>query len=165
MSFGHAQYGLGFHSHLRFPRKAVNNAAIFRQFPSSFPRDKYVYIHVLPFIMSDRGRSRSPKPLSPSSRHSDIREISMSHSRSRSRSRSLSPSRIPSPLKTNGSGPTGSHGFKVVVVGGLTKNVQRGHLEEIFGEYGRVTGCDLPVFKVCECSAVYLEVILGREGW
>lgn len=67
----------------------------------------------------------------------------MSISRSPSRSRSPAGS----PVKTNGSAP--STGFKVVVVGGLTKNVSRGHLEEIFGEYGRVTGCDLPVFKVC----------------
>ena len=88
----------------------------------------------------------------------------MSRSRSRSQARSPFPTR--SPLKTNGSGPTGSHGFKVVVVGGLTKNVQRGHLEEIFGEYGRVTGCDLPVFKVCEWFVVAeFEVILkGVRG-
>lgn len=38
----------------------------------------------------------------------------------------------------------------MIVVSGLSKNVQRGHLEEIFGEYGRVTGLDLPLFKVCE---------------
>ena len=67
----------------------------------------------------------------------------MTHSRSPSPRRSL--------IKTNGSGPpTGGDGHRVIVVGGLTKNVSRGHLEEIFGEYGKVTGCDLPVFKVCE---------------
>lgn len=38
----------------------------------------------------------------------------------------------------------------VIVVTGLSKNVLTPHLEEIFGEYGRVTGLDLPVFKVCE---------------
>ena len=47
-------------------------------------------------------------------------------------------------------------GFKVVVVSGLTKNVHRGHLMEIFQVYGKVTGLDLPLFKVCmsdgDCS-------------
>lgn len=38
----------------------------------------------------------------------------------------------------------------VIVVEGLSKNVMRAHLEEIFGEYGKVTGLDLPLFKVCE---------------
>jgi RNA-binding protein with serine-rich domain 1 len=68
---------------------------------------------------------------------------SPSRSRSRSRSRSLlhnKPSRSPSPQE---SGP------RVIVISGLTKNVTRGHLEEIFGVYGRVTGADVPVFKIC----------------
>ena len=69
--------------------------------------------------------------------------------------RPLSPSRSrsPSPLsRTNGNGhgpASDEQGFRVIVVSGLTKNVQRAHLEEIFGEYGRVTGLDLPLFKVC----------------
>jgi len=46
----------------------------------------------------------------------------------------------------------------------LTKNVHRGHLEEIFGEYGRVTGCDLPVFKVCELTAHLEQVKEVRRG-
>ena len=88
--------------------------------------------------MSDRGRSRSPKPLSPSPNRD--RDISMSRSRS--------PRKPDSNADIKGNGT--STGFRVVVVGGLTKNVHRGHLEEIFTEYGRVTGCDLPVFKVCK---------------
>jgi RNA-binding protein with serine-rich domain 1 len=43
-------------------------------------------------------------------------------------------------------------GFKVIVVSGLTKNVHRGHLVEIFEVYGKVVGLDLPLFKVCKCS-------------
>ena len=50
-------------------------------------------------------------------------------------------------------------GFKVVVVSGLTKNVHRGHLEEIFGEYGKIVGLDLPLFKVCEWASAR-----GKEG-
>jgi RNA-binding protein with serine-rich domain 1 len=41
-------------------------------------------------------------------------------------------------------------GHRVIVISGLTKNVHRGHLEEIFGVYGKVTGADVPVFKICE---------------
>lgn len=46
--------------------------------------------------------------------------------------------------------PRDGPGFKVVVVSGLTRNVQKAHLEEIFGEYGKVTGVDLPVLRQCE---------------
>ena len=71
-----------------------------------------------------------------------------------SRSRTRSPvSHSASPLKPNGannaSGTAG--GFKVIVVSGLTKNVLRGHIEEIFGVYGRVEALDMPLFKVCKC--------------
>ncbi|ORY28600.1 hypothetical protein BCR39DRAFT_451859, partial [Naematelia encephala] len=44
--------------------------------------------------------------------------------------------------------PPAEEGFKVIVISGLTKNVHKGHLEEIFGAYGRVVGLDLPIFKV-----------------
>ena len=105
--------------------------------------------------MTDRGRTRSPKPLSPTARRSrsPSRDISMSISRSPSPNRS--------PLKTNGSAPPNG-GFKVIVIGGITKNVSRGHLEEIFGEYGRVTGCDLPVFKVCKPKSLERQVWVGE---
>ena len=63
--------------------------------------------------------------------------------RSVSRSRTRSP---PPTSRTNGKPPGG---YRVIVVSGLSKNVQREHLEEIFGEYGKVTGLDLPLFKVC----------------
>lgn len=45
---------------------------------------------------------------------------------------------------------TPAAGYRVIVVQGLSRNVLATHLREIFGEYGRVTGLDLPVFKVCE---------------
>lgn len=41
------------------------------------------------------------------------------------------------------------------MVSGLSKNVMKGHLDEIFSEYGRITGIDLPLFKVCK-SAILL---------
>ncbi|WWD18181.1 hypothetical protein CI109_102630 [Kwoniella shandongensis] len=87
--------------------------------------------------MSDRGRSRTPKSLT--------RSPSPSHSRSRSPLKTTSTSR-------NGDASTGGAvgvgGSRVIVVSGLSKNVQKGHLEEIFGEYGKITGLDLPLFKV-----------------
>jgi hypothetical protein len=51
----------------------------------------------------------------------------------------------------------------VIVVSGLTKNVHRGHLEEIFGEYGKVVGLDLPLFKVCECGLLILLHVWREE--
>jgi len=53
-----------------------------------------------------------------------------------------------------GEGKEADKGFKVVVVSGLTKNVHKGHLEEVFGEYGKITGLDLPLFKVCKCPSI-----------
>ncbi|EJT45492.1 RNA binding protein [Trichosporon asahii var. asahii CBS 2479] len=76
--------------------------------------------------MSERGRSRSPKALTPSPRRNG--DVAMSP-------------RAPS---AGGS----ASGSRVIVIDGLTKNVHPGHLREIFGFYGRVTGLDLPVFKV-----------------
>jgi RNA-binding protein with serine-rich domain 1 len=40
--------------------------------------------------------------------------------------------------------------WRVIVVSGLTRNVHKVHLQEIFGTYGKVTGVDLPVFRQCE---------------
>jgi RNA-binding protein with serine-rich domain 1 len=94
-----------------------------------------------------RHRSRSDMSISKSPERSRSREkkgdrgrarsISMSRSRSRSRSR-RSRSRQPK----NG-------GHRVVVVHNLSRNVHKGHLEEIFGHYGKVTGVDLPVARGC----------------
>lgn len=84
--------------------------------------------HPIHPTMSERGRSRSPKRLTPSPhRNGDV---------------AMSP-RAPS---AGGS----ASGSRVIVIDGLTKNVHPGHLREIFGFYGKVTGLDLPVFKVCE---------------
>jgi RNA recognition motif-containing protein len=102
-----------------------------------------------------RGRSRTPKSLTASpKRPSKDKDVSMARSRSRSslsRSRSRSRSRSTNAHdKTMKGAKSDEVGFRVIVVSGLTKNVMKGHLEEIFGEYGRVTGLDLPLFKVCE---------------
>lgn len=68
-----------------------------------------------------------------------------------SRSRSRSP--VTRKSETNGTEDkkegTEEAGFKVIVISGLTKNVTRGHLEEVFGVYGGVGGVDVPLFKVC----------------
>lgn len=97
--------------------------------------------------MSSRGRSTSPKPLTPSPQRAaaaaarpgaDVRMDDASRSRSRSRSNSVH------------SRASGATAYKVVVVQGLSTNVMPAHLREIFGAYGRVVGLDLPVFKVCE---------------
>ncbi|KAK1927891.1 hypothetical protein DB88DRAFT_479687 [Papiliotrema laurentii] len=93
--------------------------------------------------MSDRGRSRSPKPLSPAARHPNGRDVSMSRSPSRG-PRSISRSRSRSFPPRHGA----TKGNTVVVITGLTKNVQKGHLEEIFAPYGRIVAVDLPTFEV-----------------
>ncbi|WVQ71294.1 hypothetical protein IAR50_000821 [Cryptococcus sp. DSM 104548] len=96
--------------------------------------------------MPPRGRSRTPKSLSPSPPRNRDRPPALGRARSLSypsRSPSISRSRSPAPR-----GPRSDDGFKVVVVSGLSKNVQVGHLEEIFGEYGRVVRVDMPLFEV-----------------
>lgn len=45
----------------------------------------------------------------------------------------------------------------MVIVSGLTKNVRREHLEEIFSKYGRVTGLDLPTFPKCKYLVYTLD--------
>jgi RNA recognition motif-containing protein len=37
-----------------------------------------------------------------------------------------------------------------IVVEKLTRNVNEGHLREIFGSYGRIESIDLPLNKQCE---------------
>lgn len=96
--------------------------------------------------MSSRGRSTSPKPLTPSPRRAAAADVSMSPARNGSRK----------PGGSSSGGPP-----KVVVVQGLSKNVYPAHLREIFGVYGRVTGLDLPVFKFCKWS---LRVMVKRVG-
>jgi hypothetical protein len=65
--------------------------------------------------------------------------------------------------KDAGAGAGADDGHKVIVVSGLTKNVHRGHLMEIFEVYGRVTGLDLPLFKVCEWE--WARGSARGEGW
>jgi hypothetical protein len=50
----------------------------------------------------------------------------------------------------------------VVVITGLTKNVQKSHLDEIFGVYGRIVALDLPKFEVCRSSRGKREVRRGE---
>jgi RNA-binding protein with serine-rich domain 1 len=93
--------------------------------------------------MSERGRSRSPKSLTRSPQPSSSRKNGSGSTK---------------PVESDdvemkvegGTSEAEDKGFKVVVVSGLTKNVHKGHLEEVFGEYGKITGLDLPLFKVCK---------------
>ncbi|GFZ43354.1 hypothetical protein JCM24511_01074 [Saitozyma sp. JCM 24511] len=95
---------------------------------------------------AERGRSRSPKSLTRSPSPRRDRDVSMSRSRSRSPRKDALNGTTDIDAPSAGGGGSGPH--RVIVVSGLTKNVQKGHLEEIFGEYGKVTGLDLPLFKV-----------------
>lgn len=99
-----------------------------------------------------RSQSRSPSPSrSRSQVHGRTRSRSNASMRSRSRSRSIPPPRIPKDSRDNQAAGRGA-GMRVVIVSGLTKNVRREHLEEIFGKYGRVTGLDLPTFAICKSA-------------
>lgn len=102
-----------------------------------------------------RGRNGKARSPSQSRSRSGARARSRSksnasmRSRSRSRSRSIPPPRVPKDSRDTHAAGRGA-GMKVVIVSGLTKNVRREHLEEIFGKYGRVTGLDLPTFAICK---------------
>ncbi|GHJ87689.1 hypothetical protein NliqN6_4091 [Naganishia liquefaciens] len=93
-----------------------------------------------------RGRSASrSRSRSRSRSNASMRSRSRSASRARSRSRSIPPPRVPKDSRNSHVHGKGA-GWRVVIVSGLTKNVRREHLEEIFSKYGRVTGLDLPTF-------------------
>lgn len=98
--------------------------------------------------MSERGRSRSPKSLTRSPVPASPRTNGNSNGRGDGLSKSVQGDDVE--MKQSGEEQEGEKGFKVIVVSGLTKNVHKGHLEEVFGEYGKITGLDLPLFKVCE---------------
>lgn len=74
----------------------------------------------------------------------------------------MSRSRSPRKGQGNGHGETGDI---VIVITGLTKNVHKGHLQEIFGVYGKIVALDLPKFEVCQCnptvSWTYAEDVAG----
>lgn len=96
--------------------------------------------------MSERGRSRSPKRLtrSPSAASPEKNGKDAAESSKVTDDVEMKPA-----AGSTESVEAGDKAFKVIVVSGLTKNVHKGHLEEIFGEYGKITGLDLPLFKVC----------------
>ncbi|CDZ97825.1 FOG: RRM domain [Phaffia rhodozyma] len=60
-----------------------------------------------------------------------------------SRGRSTSPKR----LTASPSRPVASTEPNVVVIQHLTTNVKKGHLEEIFGQYGSISRIDLPLYR------------------
>lgn len=95
-------------------------------------------------------RSRTPSRARSRS-NASMRSRPRSISRSRSRSRSIPPPRVRRDSRDNHVQGKGA-GWRVVIVSGLTKNVRREHLEEIFSKYGKVTGLDLPTFAKCKFS-------------
>lgn len=88
---------------------------------------------------NSRSQSRSP---------SRSRSRSGSRSRSRSRSRSVSRGRAQAPSSSaaaaSAAAPAAGDSSVALVVRALTRNVQEGHLEEIFKHFGTVTKVDLP---------------------
>jgi RNA recognition motif-containing protein len=108
------------------------------------------------FVTKSQSRSRSrgrTRSKSNASMRSRSRSRSASRSPVRSRNRSIPPPRIPN-NESRDSQPTGrGPAWRVVIVSGLTKNVRREHLEEIFGKYGRITGVDLPIFAKCKLNS------------
>lgn len=46
-----------------------------------------------------------------------------------------------------------------IVVEKLTRNVNEGHLREIFGTYGRIESIDLPLNKQCEFADCKIALV------
>ncbi|QPC69778.1 hypothetical protein HYE68_000530 [Fusarium pseudograminearum] len=92
-----------------------------------------------------RSPARSP---SPQRRNGRYRSRSRSRSRSNSRSRSRSPSRSRSRGRERSdrgrSGSPPARSTKIVVER-LSKNINESHLQEIFGQFGRIKDLDLPL--------------------
>ncbi|KZL78081.1 RNA recognition domain-containing protein [Colletotrichum tofieldiae] len=111
-----------------------------------------------------RSRTRSLTPLSDRSR-SPVRRRSYD-SRTPSRSRSPTPrrnGRHRSESRSRSRGRTASPTVRStkVVVERLTKNINEAHLEEIFGQYGRIKDLDLPINRTRKLPQnPYLEALL-----
>ena len=95
-------------------------------------------------IKSRRDRSGSDMSISPTRSQSRSRAPASRKDRARSRSVSRSVSRGPRRSRSRGEKRDGS---KVIVISHLTRSVHKGHLEEIFGHYGKIIGIDLPVVR------------------
>lgn len=121
--------------------------------------------------MSERGRSRSPKSLTRSPAPRSPRTNGKSQGNGSSGDKAEGVAHVSTSDDVEMKAADGEEekqaeeadtGFKVVVVSGLTKNVHKGHLEEVFGEYGKITGLDLPLFKVCKCTFVLIGDIASE---
>ncbi|KAF0640221.1 hypothetical protein FPSE5266_10188 [Fusarium pseudograminearum] len=88
-----------------------------------------------------RSPARSPSPQRRNGRYRS-RSRSRSNSRSRSPSRSRSRGRERSDRGRSGSPPARS---TKIVVERLSKNINESHLQEIFGQFGRIKDLDLPM--------------------
>jgi len=113
--------------------------------------------------MSDRrsvSRGRSPTPMD-DTRDDNARSRSRGRSDSRSRSRSMrdrSRTRLRSPMRSRSrsrsysrsrsrSGSPDRPRSAKIVIEKLTKNVNEGHLREIFGNYGEIEDLEMPINK------------------
>lgn len=95
--------------------------------------------------MRSRSRDRSPSRDRPNGARDDSRSPVRSRSRSRSRSyrdRSYTRSRS----RSRNSSPDRPRSAKIVIEK-LTKNVNEGHLREIFGSYGSIEDLEMPINK------------------
>ncbi|OLN96367.1 RNA-binding protein with serine-rich domain 1-A [Colletotrichum chlorophyti] len=114
-----------------------------------------------------RSRTRSPTPLSDRSR-SPVRRRSF-ESRSPSRSRSPTPRRNGKHRSESRSWSRGRSASPAVrstkiVVERLTKNINESHLEEIFGQYGRIKDLDLPVNRSSGLNRGTAYILFDHEA-
>ncbi|GJC84791.1 RNA-binding protein with serine-rich domain 1-A [Colletotrichum liriopes] len=114
-----------------------------------------------------RSRTRSLTPLSDRSR-SPVRRRSYD-SRTPSRSRSPTPrrnGRHRTESRSRSRGRTASPTVRStkVVVERLTKNINEDHLEEIFGQYGRIKDLDLPINRTHGTNRGTAYILYETEG-
>ncbi|KAH0426922.1 RNA recognition domain-containing protein [Colletotrichum camelliae] len=126
---------------------------------SRSPGDRHRSRTRSPTPRSDRGRSASRSPVR--RRDYDSRSPSRSQSpaprrngRYRSESRSRSRGRSPSPVVRS----------TKIVVERLTKNINEGHLEEIFGQFGPIKDLDLPINRTYGTNRGTAYILYDHEA-
>ncbi|KAK1573381.1 uncharacterized protein LY79DRAFT_593967 [Colletotrichum navitas] len=108
-----------------------------------------------------RSRTRSLTPLSDRSRSPARRRSYDSRS---SRSRSPTPRRNGRHKSESRSHSRGRTASPAIVVERLTKNINEDHLEEIFGQYGRIKDLDLPINRTHGTNRGTAYILYETEG-
>ncbi|KAK3337741.1 hypothetical protein B0T19DRAFT_413415 [Cercophora scortea] len=132
-----------------------------------------------PSVSRSRSRSRSATPRSDYSRQPSIhdpearsvarsprrngRYRSLSRSPSRDRSRTRSRTRSRSRSRSHSESPSHPLRSTKIVVERLTKNVNEGHLREIFGQYGEIEDLDLPLNRQSGTNRGTAYILYVRE--